>query len=109
MMAMIGRKTNGGLVMMSSPLMPPPPGRTPDAGVSVAVGVGDDVSSGDGVTPGVGGGGPCNVNVAHGLGCTLTHSLCTPGLSKGRGLSTLVNAPEASLTTVAAMWEVRSQ
>jgi hypothetical protein len=31
MIAMIGRNTKGGLVMMSSPLMPPPPGRTPEA------------------------------------------------------------------------------
>jgi hypothetical protein len=58
MMPMIGKKTNGGFVMMSSPLIPPPV-RGPDAcGVSTGVGTGVGVSVGPGVTPGVGVGGP---------------------------------------------------
>jgi hypothetical protein len=45
-MARIGRKTKGGLVMMSRPLMPPlPPDR---AGVACPVSVGED--SGEGVS-----------------------------------------------------------
>jgi hypothetical protein len=69
MIAMIGRKTKGGRVMMSSPLRPAPPDRTPEAcGVSVAAGVGVDVSAGEGVTPGVGVGGAWRVKVAHGCG-----------------------------------------
>ena len=54
---MIGRKTKGGLVMMSSPLRPPPPVwpvRGPDA-CGLPAGEGD--SSGDGVTSAVGVGG----------------------------------------------------
>ncbi len=111
MIAMIGRKTNGGLVIMSSPLMPPPPpGRTPDAcGVSPAAGVGDEVSIGDGVMPGVGVGTPCSVKLAHGCGCTLAQSLWTFGLSPRKGLTTLVNAPVSSATTEPATWVERSQ
>jgi hypothetical protein len=46
---MIGRKTNGGLVMMSSPEMPPPPlGRTPDAGLPEGEDDGDGDSAGVG-------------------------------------------------------------
>jgi hypothetical protein len=49
MIAMIGRKTKGGRVMMSRPLIPPPPGRAPDAwGLSPGDGEGVDVSTGDG-------------------------------------------------------------
>jgi hypothetical protein len=108
MIPMIGRKTNGGLVMMSSPLMPPPPGRTPDAcGVSAGEGVG--VSPGEGESFGVGVGGPWRVKFAHGFGWTLAHSLWTFGLSPLNGLITLVNAPVSSLTTDAAMWVEVSQ
>jgi hypothetical protein len=107
---MIGRKTNGGLVMMSSPEMPPPLlGRTPDAGGLLegeAEGEGD--SNGVGVA-GSGVGVACRVKVAHGLGCTLAQSLCTPGLSSARGFKTLVNAPLSSVTRVAAMCVVTSQ
>ena len=50
---MIGRKTNGGLVMMSSPLIPPPAaGLTPEA--CGAEGDGDGDSSGDGIPEDVG-------------------------------------------------------
>src|SRR5690242_3416303 len=98
---MIGRNTKGGLVRMSSPLMPPL-GRTPDAcGVSVAAGVGDDVSVGEGEACGVGVGGPCSAKLAQGWGCTLAQSLWTFGLSPAYGLITLVNAPLSSLTTEA--------
>ena len=71
---MIGRKTNGGLVMMSSPEMPPPPlGRTPDAG-GLAEGEGEGDSAGLGEA-GVGFGVAWRVKLAHGLGCTLAQSL----------------------------------
>ena len=65
---MIGRKTKGGLVMMSNPLMPPlPPGlvRGPDAcGLSIGEGVGDACGEVDGS----GVGATCKVNLAHGFG-----------------------------------------
>ena len=69
---MIGRKTKGGLVMMSSPEMPPPPlRRTPDAG-GLPDGEGDSTGVGE---AGVGLGVACRVKLAHGLGCTLAQSL----------------------------------
>ena len=107
---MIGRNTKGGLVRMSSPLIPPPPlGRTPEAcGLE---GDGDGDSSGDGEPEGVGegDGGAWRAKVAHGLGWTLAHSLCAFGLSPLNGLTTLVNDPFSSETTEPAIWVETSQ
>jgi hypothetical protein len=73
---MIGRNTNGGLVMKTRPLTPPPLGRTPDAcGLSVGEDDGDEVSVGVGESCGVGVGAPWRLKLAHGLGWTLAQSL----------------------------------
>jgi hypothetical protein len=73
--AMIGRKTKGGLVMMSRPEIPPPPVRAPDAcGLPVGDGEGEGDSTGVGEA-GVGLGVAWRVKLAHGLGCTLAQSL----------------------------------
>jgi hypothetical protein len=110
-MPMIGRKTKGGRVMMSSPLRPPPfppPVRGPDAcGLSTGEGVGD--SPGDGVPATVGVGGGRSVKLAQGLGWTLAHSLWTFGLSPAKGLTVLTKEPLASVTTDAATWLEASQ
>ena len=73
---MIGRKTKGGLVMMSNPLRPPPV-RAADA-CGVAAGEGDAEGcngDGEGAADGVGVGGGRRVKLAHGLGGTLAQSL----------------------------------
>jgi hypothetical protein len=103
----MGRKTKGGRVMMSSPLMPPPAGRAPEACGVAEVGVG--VSAGEGVTPGVGVGVARNVKVACGLGWTLAYSVWTFGLSPANGLTTFVKLPLSSVTTEAATWVGTSQ
>lgn len=106
---MMGRKTNGGLVMMSSPLMPPPAGRTPDTG-EVSVGEDDgEVSVGEAGGVGVGVGAPRRVKLAHGLGWTLAQSLWTAGLSPANGVTTLVKAPLSSVITAAMPWADVSQ
>src|SRR6202521_3485149 len=107
---MIGRKTNGGLVMMSSPLIPPlPPGRTPEA-CDVLVGEDDGVVSvGEEGGVGAGLGAPWRLKRAHGLGWTLAHSLWTAGLSPANGVTGLVKAPLSSVTTDAATWADVSQ
>ena len=94
--AMIGRKTNGGLRMRSSPL------RLEGGGAAVAatIGVGDGVGSGDGVGEGDGVGvGTCSVKLAQGDGGALAHSRCRPGGSAGKGLTFHVKFPFASALT----------
>jgi hypothetical protein len=107
---MIGRKTKGGLVMMSRPLMPPPPGRAPDAWeFPAAEGVGDDVSTGEGEVDAVGVGAGWRAKLAQGFGWTLAHSLCAAGLSLANGLTAFVKEPLSSVTTVVATWLETSQ
>src|ERR1700737_4443252 len=93
---MIGRKTNGGLVITSSPLRPEPVGSVSRDTLAEVAGEaegdddGDGDGDGDGDAAGVGVGGPCSVKLAHGFGCTLAHSLCTLGASPGNGFTTFV-------------------
>ena len=69
---MIGRKTNGGLVITSSPLRPEPVVSVSRDALAVVVGEGegdddgDGEGEGDGEAAGVGVGGPCSVKLAHG-------------------------------------------
>jgi hypothetical protein len=88
----IGRNTNGGFEITSKPLSVAPTGV--GLGVVVALASGD----GDGDSVGVGEGdgevaGASMVNVAHGLGCTLAHSLWTPGPSPENGLTRVLKLP----------------
>jgi hypothetical protein len=95
---MIGRKTNGGLVMMSMPLMfATGTGLGLDEGLGLSDGDGDDDGDGEsegvGDSAGVGDGGPWRVKSACGLGGTLAYRWCSPGASPGNGLTTTVKAP----------------
>ena len=108
---MIGKKTNGGLVITSSPLRPEfVVSMTGDA-LGVGDGDSDGVGEGDGEgeEAGVGVGGPCRVKLAHGFGGTLAHRWCTPGVSPGKGVTALVKLPLPSLVTLAATCESVSQ
>jgi hypothetical protein len=73
--AIIGRKTNGGVVITSSPLRSPETVNATGDALGLALGDGDGVgmAESDGAAGGVGVGGPCNVKLAHGLGGTLAH------------------------------------
>lgn len=114
---MIGRKTNGGLVITSRPVRPEPVVSVSRDALAVVVveGDGDDdgdgegEGEGDGEAAGVGVGGPWSVKLAQGFGWTLAHSLCTPGLSPGNGFTTFVKLPPPSAVTLAATREVLSQ
>src|SRR5260370_10103706 len=89
----IGRKTKGGFEMTSKPFsVAPAPGEVvvTDDAITVDVGEGDSVGEGDG--EGVGAG-PLSEKLAHGLGCTLAHSLCTPGASPENGLPRVLKLP----------------
>jgi hypothetical protein len=102
---MIGRNTKGGLVRMSSPLMPPPPPpvRGPEA-CWVSLGEGEGDSEGEGPVVGVGVGVTWRVKVACGLGWTLVQSVCLPGLAPANSFTTFVKAPLSSVTRVPAGW-----
>jgi hypothetical protein len=112
---MIGRKTNGGFVITSNPLRPDPVVRVNRDALADVVGEGDGDDEGegdgdgDGDAAGVGVGGPCRVKLAQGFGGTLAHSLCTPGLSPGNGLTTFVKLPPPSAVTLAATRDELSQ
>jgi hypothetical protein len=98
---MIGRKTKGGRVMMSIPLMFASGtglGLADGLGLSIGEGEGDGDSDGVGDTTGVGVGEPSRVKSACGLGGTLAKRWCTPGASPGKGLTTTVKAPLALQT-----------
>ena len=94
--AMIGRMTNGGLSMTSSPLNL----ESIRAGVAAPIGVlegdgsGEGEPSGDGVAIAA-----CRVKFAQGFGATLAHSLWRPGGSPGKGLTFHVKLPLASAST----------
>ncbi len=108
---MIGRKTNGGLVITSSPPRLEFVVRT----TGDALGVGEDDAEGEGEgegegeAAGVGVGDPCRVKLAQGFGGTLAHRRCTPALSPGKGVTALVKLPPLSVVTFAATWESMSQ
>jgi hypothetical protein len=77
---MIGRKTSGGLVMMSRPLMAATGVALGDGlGLSLGVAEGDSVgdcdADGEAEADGDGDDVSCSVKFAHGLGATLAHSL----------------------------------
>jgi len=103
--AIIGRKTNGGFVITSSPLRSPP-FTVSATGDALGLGLGDadgvDTGDGEGTAGGVGVGGPCNVKLAHGPGCTVAHRRWTPGPSPGNGDTTLVKLPLESVVTLVA-------
>ena len=108
---MIGRKTNGGRVMTSNPLRPELVVSTTGEALGVGTGDSDGVGEGegDGVAAGVGVGAPWSVKLAQGLGGTLAHRWCTPGLSPGKGVTALVKLPPPSVVTFAATCESLSQ
>ena len=75
---MIGRKTSGGLVMTSRPLMAATGvGLGDGLGLSLGVAEGDSVGDADAEAEADGDGDdvPCSVKLAHGLGATLAQSL----------------------------------
>ncbi len=95
--AMIGRITNGGLVMRSKVLSLAAPGVGLGESVGLAVGDGEVSGDADGDTVGVGlAAAACRVKLAQGLGGTLAHRRCTPGGSPGYGLTLVVKFPFAS-------------
>ncbi|TMF35001.1 MAG: hypothetical protein E6I27_16805 [Chloroflexi bacterium] len=90
----IGRNTNGGLEMTSKPLSEV----EIRAGVATKAGVSSGEADGDGDSDGVGEGegdalAAWRVKFAHGLGCTLAQSLCTPGGSPAKGLTRVLKLP----------------
>ena len=98
---MIGRKTKGGRVMMSMPLMFPTGtalGLGDGLGLSIGDGEGDGESDGVGDAAGVGEGGPWRVKSACGFGSTLAYRWWSPGASPGKGFTTTVKAPLALQT-----------
>src|ERR1700687_4458661 len=90
---MIGRSTNGGLRMTSSPLSL---GST-RAGVGATTGVGEGDVSGEGEASGEGlTAAGFSAKLAQGFGATLAHSLWTPVGSPGKGWTFVVKLPLAS-------------
>ena len=108
---MIGRKTNGGLVITSKPLCPELVVSTTGDALGVGDGDSDGVGDGegDGDAAGVGVGGPWRVKLAQGFGGTLAQRWCTPGLSPGKGVTDLVKLPLPSAVTLAATCDWSSQ
>src|SRR5260370_12029589 len=94
---MIGRNTRGGLVITSSPLWPELTASTSGEALGVGDGDVDGEAEGDGEDGGVGVGAPCRVKVAHGgdwfRPSAEPHSLCTPGLLPGDGLTLVGTEP----------------
>lgn len=107
----IGRNTNGGFVITSSPL--PEEGPVSAIGEVLGLEVGDadadGEADGDGEAVGVGVGDAWSVKFAQGFGGTLAQSLCGPGLSPGNGVTTFVKLPLESVVTLAATRESASQ
>lgn len=94
---MIGRITNGGLVMRSNVLSLAATGVGLGESVGLAVGEGEVSGDGEGESVGLGlAAAACSVKLAHGLGGTLAHSLWTPGGSPGYVLTLVVKFPLAS-------------
>jgi hypothetical protein len=112
---MIGKKTSGGRVITSKPPRPELAVRT--TGDALGVGEGDCEGEADGVgegdAGGVGVGAPCSVKFAHGGAwfnpSAEPHSLCTPGLPPGNGITLVVNDPPMSADVEPATWLVVSQ
>src|SRR5690242_1152840 len=100
----IGRNTNGGREITSNPLS-----ETPAAGLGVGprLTTGSGEGEGDSDGEGVGVAGGLIVKNAHGLGCTLAHSLCGPGASPGKGLTRVLKLPlpsERAAPATCAAW-----
>ena len=91
-------------MITSSPLRPEGTASATGDALALALGDADGVgpAEGEGDAGGVGVGGPCKVKVAHGLGGTLAHRRCWPGLSPGNGVTTFVKPPLESVVTLAA-------
>ena len=92
-------------MITSNPLLPPP-FTVSATGDALGVGLGDVEGvgrvDGDGEAGGVGVGDPCNVKFAHGPGGAVAQMRCTPGLSPGKGVTTCLNSPLASVVTLVA-------
>jgi hypothetical protein len=102
---MIGRKTNGGRMITSSPPLPSvlaTSGRGEELGLTEGEGDGDGDEDGDGDWAGVGEGGPWREKLAHGFGGTLAQSWCAPTASPAKGVTTVVKFPLPSLVTLVA-------
>ena len=81
-------------------------------GDSLGPAVGDGDVSGDADAEGLADGDAAaawRLKLAQGFGCTLAHSLCTPGASPGNGFTTFVKLPPPSAVTLAATREELSQ
>src|SRR6266581_5809592 len=100
--AMIGKKTNGGRVRMSSAVGPWSLGWTRIGdGLGEGEGEGEGVRTGDAL--GEGEGGPIRRKLAHGLLDAVAHRRWVPGLSPGKGVRPgLEKAPAPFGFTLAA-------
>jgi hypothetical protein len=84
-------------------------------GDALGLGLGDagadgvGTADGDGIAGGVGVGGPCNVNMAQGVGGTDAHSRWAPVLSPGKGVTPALKLPLESLLTLVATCACVSQ
>src|SRR2546428_3120356 len=104
-MPMIGRKTNGGFVITSSPLLPEPVVNVNRDALADEAGEGDGddggEADGDGDAAGVGVGGPFRGDPAPGGGCfspaAPPHRVCWPGLSPGNAVTLGAKFPVASV------------
>ena len=106
----MGRKTNGGLVRRSIPVM-----LATGLGVVVRVGLadgdgdGDADGEGDGEGDGDAAGGACRVKLAHFTGGPDVQMLCRPGGSLGNEVTTLLKEPAGSVVTAAITFDGLSQ
>ena len=111
--AMIGKNTSGGLVITSSPLWPELTASTTGDALGVGDGVVDGEPDGDGDEAGVGVGAPCRVKFAQGGAwfrpSVEPHSLWTPGLLPGNGITLVLKEPPESAEVEPATWPGESQ
>ena len=105
----IGRKTKGGLEITSKPLSDAPTGVGLGSVVTTGSAEGEAEGDSDGLGLGVGDGVALTEKLAHGFGCTLAHSLCTPGPSPGKGLTRVLKLPLPSAWAKPATWLEVSQ
>lgn len=93
-------------MITSNPLCPELTVSATGDALGLTLGDADGVVTGDGDgegdAGGVGVGGPCKVKFAHGLGGTLAHRRCEPGLSPGKGFTTVEKLPPESVVTLVA-------
>src|SRR6266567_1072893 len=107
--AMIGKKTNGGRVRMSSAV-----GVWSLGWIRIGDGLGEGEGDGEGVRAGdalgEGEGGPISRKFAHGLLDATAHRRWVPGLSPGKGVRPDLEKPPAPLVlTLPATWPGLSQ